>query len=70
MITVRHDGSALEVVVHHEVLRIEPWGDDSLRVRVGQHDILDDLPGALVPPKPCPATITVDGGIGRISNGA
>src|SRR6266702_2733479 len=70
MITVRHDGSALEVVVRHEVLRIEPWGDDSLRVRVGQHDILDDLPGALVPPKPGQAVVTVDGDTGRISNGA
>ncbi|MGC7094382.1 TIM-barrel domain-containing protein [Amycolatopsis lurida] len=42
----------IEVRVRHEVIRIEPWGPDSLRVRVGRHGITEDLPGALVAPKP------------------
>ena len=52
---IRVDGRAVEVTVRHEVLRIEPWGPDSLRVRAGQHRILDDVPGALLPPKPAEA---------------
>lgn len=70
MIAVRDDGRALEVVVRHEVIRIEPWGADSLRVRVGQHRIVDDVPGALVAPKPQQVTITADERTGRISVGA
>lgn len=70
MISIREDGRVLEVTVQHEILRVEPWGTDSLRVRVGQHVILDDVPGALVPPKPTDVTATVAGNTGRIVNGA
>ncbi len=70
MISLRGDRRALEVTIHHEVLRIEPWGTDSLRVRVGQHRIVDDVPGALLPPKPSEPAITVTDDVGRISNGA
>src|SRR5438874_1764256 len=70
MIVVRDDRPALEVTVRHDVLRIEPWGADSFRVRFGQHRIIDDLPGALVSPKPHDATVTTDETTGRISNGA
>ena len=63
-------GEPIEVTIHHEVLRIEPWGADSLRVRVGQHRIVDDVPGALLPPKPSEPTITVTDDVGRVSNGA
>jgi alpha-D-xyloside xylohydrolase len=48
-------------------IRIEAWGEDSPRVRVGRHRVLDDLPGALVPPKPTAAEATADG---RVVNGA
>jgi alpha-D-xyloside xylohydrolase len=41
------DGDALVWRSEHELLRIEPWGADSLRVRAGLHAIRDDLPGAL-----------------------
>jgi alpha-D-xyloside xylohydrolase len=70
MITVRDDGQALEVVVRHEVLRIEPWGADSLRVRVGQHRIIDGVPGALVAAEPQQVSIDTEDKTGRISNGA
>jgi alpha-D-xyloside xylohydrolase len=70
VISIREDGRVLEVTVQHEILRVEPWGTDSLRVRVGQHVILDDVPGALVPPKPTDVTATVAGNTGRIVNGA
>ncbi len=66
MIVVRDGGRALEVSVRDEVIRIEAWGEDSLRVRVARHRILDDLPGALVPAKASTATATADG---RIVNG-
>jgi alpha-D-xyloside xylohydrolase len=32
----------------HEVLRIEPWGEDSVRVRAGLTCLRDDVPGALL----------------------
>ncbi|MFD4548563.1 TIM-barrel domain-containing protein [Streptomyces sp. NPDC058466] len=32
------------------VLRVEPWGHDSVRVRAARHTIREDLPGALRPP--------------------
>ncbi|HEX3788728.1 MAG TPA: TIM-barrel domain-containing protein [Pseudonocardiaceae bacterium] len=70
MITVRDDGRALEVVVRHEVIRIEPWGADSLRVRVGEHRIIDDIPGALVAAKPQQVTTDITDTGGRITNGA
>ncbi|WAL68189.1 family 31 glucosidase [Amycolatopsis cynarae] len=70
MITIREDGRVLEVRVQHEVLRVEPWGPDSLRVRAGQHTILDDVPGALVPPKPVAVTVTAEDRTGTIVNGA
>jgi alpha-D-xyloside xylohydrolase len=70
VISIREDGRVLEVTVQHEILRVEPWGTDSLRVRVGQHVVLDDVPGALVPPKPTDVTVTVAEHTGRIVNGA
>lgn len=70
MIVVLDDGRALEVTVRHEVLRIEPWGADSLRVRVGRHGVHDDIPGALVPAKPVPVDVDVRERTGTIVNGA
>ncbi|MCS7478660.1 TIM-barrel domain-containing protein [Umezawaea endophytica] len=70
MISISDDGRALDVAVRHEVLRVEPWGDDSLRVRAGQHAIRDDVPGALIPPKPAPVVVTADGRTGSVVVGA
>ncbi|MET9001516.1 TIM-barrel domain-containing protein [Amycolatopsis sp. NPDC004169] len=70
MIATTEDGRSLEVSVRHEVLRIEPWGDGSLRVRAGRHRILEDVPGALLPAKPSAATAETDGRHGRVVNGA
>jgi len=70
VIATTEDGRSLEVRVRHEVLRIEPWGADSLRVRAGRHRILDDVPGALLPAKPSAATASVGGRTGRVVNGA
>ncbi|WP_410597955.1 TIM-barrel domain-containing protein [Amycolatopsis sp. lyj-23] len=69
MIATTEDGRSLEVRVRHEVLRIEPWGDGSLRVRAGRHRILDDVPGALLPAKPSAATASADERTGRVVNG-
>src|SRR5689334_9655789 len=66
MISISDDGRALEVAVRHEVLRVEPWGADSLRVRAGQHAIRDDVPGALIPPKPVQVEVTVNGRTGSV----
>jgi alpha-D-xyloside xylohydrolase len=70
VITTTEDGRSLEVRVRHEVLRIEPWGADSLRVRAGRHRILDDVPGALLPAKPSAATAEAGERAGRVVNGA
>lgn len=50
---------AIEVRLEQEVIRIEPWGHDSLRVRAGLREITDGLPGALeANPSPAPLEIT------------
>ena len=46
-----HADQALEWRGGHEIVRIEPWGPGSLRVRgTVWEKIRDDLPGALTPP--------------------
>lgn len=47
MVTYRNDGGTLEVRHRHEVIRIQAWGDDSVRVRAAQHRITGDSAGAL-----------------------
>jgi alpha-D-xyloside xylohydrolase len=71
-----NDGAALLWRGGHETVRIEPWGDDSLRVRgTLAPAIRDDLPGALPPEPPSAGTAGEPGGaeIGdgtaRITNG-
>jgi alpha-D-xyloside xylohydrolase len=65
------DGAALEVRHQHEVVRIEPWGIDSVRVRAALGAIPRDDVGAL---QQQPATgtdpvITIDGDAARLVNG-
>ncbi|MGY4953162.1 glycoside hydrolase family 31 protein [Streptomyces nigrescens] len=43
------------------VLRVEPWGADSVRVRSARHRVRDDLPGALSAP---PAAAAAELGVG------
>ncbi|GAB2971990.1 glycoside hydrolase family 31 protein [Saccharothrix stipae] len=50
------------------VVRVEPWGADSLRVRVARDSLRDDLPGALLSPKRPPEGVVVEER--RIVNGA
>jgi len=48
-------GTAIEYVSGHERLRLEAWGEDSIRVRAGQAQIAEELPGALISPRPAPS---------------
>ncbi|MEU8489389.1 TIM-barrel domain-containing protein [Streptomyces sp. NPDC048641] len=48
MTTFREHNGGLEWRGEHEVLRIEPWGTDSLRVRAALGRLRDDIPGALL----------------------
>jgi alpha-D-xyloside xylohydrolase len=61
-------GDRLEWVGESEVLRVEPWGTDGLRVRAARDVVRDDLPGALLPHHGA-GTVTVDGGVGRVTAG-
>jgi len=46
----------------HHLLTVQPWGADSVRVRVGLHRILPDLPGALdaAAPPADPAAVRIE----------
>jgi alpha-D-xyloside xylohydrolase len=71
VIEVREVDGALEARLGHELVRIEPWGQDSLRVRVGLGRIEDDRPGALdLPPKSSPARIEHAGNTASITHGS
>ncbi|MBE1491871.1 glycoside hydrolase family 31 protein [Plantactinospora soyae] len=69
MTVFRTDHRSIEVTTGHEVLRIESWGADSVRVRVGQHRVIPDLPGALLSPKPTDTVVTTANDRGRLVNG-
>jgi alpha-D-xyloside xylohydrolase len=47
MVTYRNDNGVLEVRHRHEVMRIQAWGADSVRVRVAQHRVPGGSAGAL-----------------------
>jgi len=71
MLDFRESGGSLEWSGGHEVVRVEPWGEDSVRVRVGLTGIRDDLPGALLD-RPSPdgaAAIEVRDGRARLRHG-
>ena len=50
MVTFHPSATALEVRHRHEVLRIEAWGSDSVRVRAAQHRLPVESHGALDDP--------------------
>ncbi|MGH3253682.1 MAG: TIM-barrel domain-containing protein, partial [Trebonia sp.] len=47
MATYHDDNGVLEIRHRHEVIRIQAWGDDSVRVRAAQHKIPAASAGAL-----------------------
>ncbi len=55
----------------HEVIRIQAWGPDSVRVRAAQYRIPADSVGALgdAPPSATASDITVDGTRAALTNG-
>ena len=56
-------GVALEYAAGHERLRLEAWGEDSIRVRASHAQIDEGLPGALAATCPTPSVgATGDGG--------
>jgi alpha-D-xyloside xylohydrolase len=57
----RENGGGLEWCGGHEVVRVEPWGEDSVRVRVGLSHVRDDVPGALLDRPPDEAAIDIAG---------
>ena len=55
----------------HQIVRIEPWGFDSLRVRATENaEIRDDLPQALLDPQPSTVQIELSAEHAAIRNGA
>ena len=65
-----HADQALEWRGGHEIVRVEPWGPDSLRVRgTLWEEIRYDLPGALLAAEPVPVTVEIGADAARITNG-
>ncbi len=63
---------ALEVRHRHEIIRIEAWGRDSVRVRAAQYRIPADSAGALDPQRPPgpEPRIRIDGARAELEHGA
>jgi len=62
MVTYRNDDGVLEVRHRHEVIRIQAWGADSVRVRAAQHRIPGSSAGALGDAPPSGPADVSDGG--------
>ena len=71
MVSYHNDNGTLEVRHRHEVIRIQAWGPDSVRVRAAQYRIPADSAGALddAPPITAASRITVDGTGATLANG-
>jgi alpha-D-xyloside xylohydrolase len=50
-------------------MRVQAWGEDGIRVRVGLHAVLDDLPGALLPIEDCRAVVNTHQAGATVVNG-
>jgi alpha-D-xyloside xylohydrolase len=68
MCSLRREGQALVWEGHHETVRVEPWGADSLRVRATQGPAVLEGPGALLAPAPSESQVEIDEG--ELSGGA
>jgi alpha-D-xyloside xylohydrolase len=67
----QQDGQRLIYELNNEIILVEPWGSDSLRIRAtGNHEIHDDLPGALLSPTPSEPQLEIAERRGTIFNGA
>src|SRR5208282_3942546 len=60
-------GASLEYSSGHERLRLEAWGEDSIRVRAGQAHIAEDLPDALIAPRSAPSAGSTSDGTTLVS---
>ena len=65
----RTDGNKLIYRNDGEILQIEPWGENSLRVRGTKTEEISQEPWALLDPVPCKAQIKVEGKTASITNG-
>ena len=67
---IRMENNAILFENDGEVLRIEPWGKDSLRVRAAMMREIQDTDYALLPAEETEAVIQIkDGFTGSITNG-
>ena len=73
MVSYHNDDGLLEVRHRHEVIRIQAWGPNSVRVRAAQYRIPAGSVGALADAPPSgaasPAGITIDGTRAALTNG-
>jgi alpha-D-xyloside xylohydrolase len=72
MVSYHNDNGILEVRHRHEVIRIQAWGADSVRVRAAQYRVPADSAGALSdapPPDSDTPQITVEGTRASLATG-
>jgi alpha-D-xyloside xylohydrolase len=71
MVSYYDDHGVLEVRHRHEVIRIQAWGADSVRVRAAQYRIPADSPGALgaAPPSEVTNHVKVEGTLATLASG-
>ena len=65
----RQDGNALVWEQNHELVRVEAWGQDGLRVRATQEAAIQELPNALLPAAQTAAIVTIGEKDAAIRNG-
>src|SRR5258708_20356630 len=64
------DNNTLNWCLGGEILKLEPWGPDGVRVRATNLRDFPDIPGALIDcPPDSGATVTVTDGKGTLTNG-
>jgi alpha-D-xyloside xylohydrolase len=71
MVSYHNDNGILEVRHRHEVIRIQAWGADSVRVRAAQYRIPGESAGALgdTPPDGATSQVKVEGTHAALVNG-
>lgn len=65
----KKENNSLIYVNGGETVQIEPWGENSLRVRATKTSKVSQEDWALLPPKACTAQIEIDGQTASITNG-
>jgi alpha-D-xyloside xylohydrolase len=71
LIRLRKQDAALVCNAGQEMLRVEPWGTDSVRVRAAAGPVRDGLPGALLDaPRSPESVINIEDGSALVGNGA